>query len=177
MSRIGKQPVAIPSGVEIALGDDAIRVKGSKGEMVTPLFAGITIEQHDNMLQLSCANMADKKSKSYFGLARALLANCITGVSKGFSKSLELRGVGYRASLQGSNINLSLGFSHPVVYALPEGISAKVEQTKIVIEGVDKQKVGQVAAEIRAFRPPEPYKGKGVRYEGEHVVMKEGKKA
>ncbi|MDX8410118.1 MAG: 50S ribosomal protein L6 [Mariprofundales bacterium] len=177
MSRIGKQPVVIPSGVEITLGGDSVLVKGIKGEMVSPLFAGITIEQQDSKLQLSCADMGDKKSKSCFGLARALLANCITGVSKGFSKSLELRGVGYRAALQGSTINLSLGFSHPVVYPLPEGISAKVEQTKIVIEGVDKQKVGQVAAEIRAFRPPEPYKGKGVRYEGEHVVMKEGKKA
>ncbi|MDQ6951245.1 MAG: 50S ribosomal protein L6 [Mariprofundales bacterium] len=177
MSRIGKQPVTIPSGVEVTIASDSIQIKGSKGKMVCPLFPGITAEQEGESVQLSCANMNDKRSKSYFGLSRALLANCVTGVHKGFSKRLELRGVGYRAALQGSSLNLSLGFSHPVVYVLPEGISAKVEQTKILIEGVDKQRVGQVAAEIRAFRPPEPYKGKGVRYEGEHVAMKEGKKA
>jgi len=177
MSRIGKQPIAVPSGVEITIGNSAVEVKGSKGLMSAPLFNGITVVQEGSELRLSCSRMEDKKTKSYFGLVRALLANCITGVSKGFSKTLELRGVGYRAALQGSNINLSLGYSHPVVYPLPEGITAKVEQTKIVIEGVDKQQVGQVAAEIRAYRPPEPYKGKGVRYEGEHVAMKEGKKA
>ncbi len=177
MSRIGKQPITVPSGVEITIGRDSVKVKGSKGEMSAPLFDGITIEQEGDQLRLSCARMDDKKSKSYFGLSRALLANCITGVSKGFSKTLELRGVGYRAALQGNKINLSLGFSHPVVYELPQGVSAKVEQTKITIEGIDKQQVGQVAAEIRAFRPPEPYKGKGVRYEGEYVAMKEGKKA
>jgi len=177
MSRIGKQPIAVPSGVEITIGDDAVEVKGSKGVMSAPLFDGVTVVQEGNVLRLSCSRMNDKKTKSYFGLVRALLANCIAGVNQGFSKTLELRGVGYRAALQGGNINLSLGFSHPVVYSLPEGITAKVEQTKIVIEGVDKQQVGQVAAEIRAYRPPEPYKGKGVRYEGEHVAMKEGKKA
>ena len=177
MSRIGKQPIAVPSGVEVTIGDGVVEVKGSKGVMTAPLFDGVTVVQEGSELRLACSRMEEKKTKSYFGLVRALLANCVTGVSKGFSKTLELRGVGYRAALQGKNINLSLGFSHPVVYPLPEGISAKVEQTKIVIEGVDKQQVGQVAAEIRAFRPPEPYKGKGVRYEGEYVAMKEGKKA
>jgi len=177
MSRIGKQPIAVPSGVEITIGSSSVEVKGSRGVMSAPLFDGVTIVQEGSELRLSCSRMDDKKTNSYFGLVRALLANCVIGVSQGFSKTLELRGVGYRAALQGSNINLSLGFSHPVVYPLPEGITAKVEQTKIVIEGVDKQRVGQVAAEIRAFRPPEPYKGKGVRYQGEFVAMKEGKKA
>ncbi|MDQ6963419.1 MAG: 50S ribosomal protein L6 [Mariprofundales bacterium] len=177
MSRVGKQPVILPSGVEVTIGATAVEVKGSKGVMSAPLFDGVSVVQEGNCLSLSCSRMDDKKSKSYFGLVRALLANCVTGVSKGFSKTLELRGVGYRAALQGSNLNLSLGFSHPVIYPLPEGVTAKVEQTKIVIEGIDKQQVGQVAAEIRAFRPPEPYKGKGVRYAGEHVAMKEGKKA
>ncbi len=121
--------------------------------------------------------MGNKKLKSFFGLCRALIANNVTGVSKGFEKTLELRGVGYRAQAQGKKLNLSLGFSHPVEYELPEGVDAKVEQTKITLSGIDKQRVGQVAAEIRAFRPPEPYKGKGVRYVGEYVAMKEGKKA
>lgn len=115
--------------------------------------------------------------KSKYGLARALLANVVTGVSKGFERVLELRGVGYRAQIQGRSLNLSLGFSHPVVYAIPEGVDARVEQSRIILTGIDKQKVGQAAAEIRAFRPPEPYKGKGVRYADERVIMKEGKKA
>ncbi len=177
MSRIGKQPITVPSGVEVKLASDSVTVKGPKGEMSSPLFAGITIEQNGDSLQLTCANLDNKVLKSKFGLARALLANVITGVSKGFEKVLELRGVGYRAQAQGSSLNLALGFSHPVVYQMPEGVDVKVEQTRITLSGIDKQKVGQAAAEIRAFRPPEPYKGKGVRYIDEHVVMKEGKKA
>jgi len=177
MSRIGKQPITVPSGVEVKLASDSVTVKGPKGEMSSPLFAGITIEQDGDTLQFSCADLGNKALKSKFGLARALLANVITGVSKGFEKVLELRGVGYRAQAQGSSLNLALGFSHPVVYQMPEGVDVKVEQTRITLSGIDKQKVGQAAAEIRAFRPPEPYKGKGVRYIDEHVVMKEGKKA
>jgi len=177
MSRIGKQPVNVPSGVEVKISSDAVTVKGPKGEMVSPLFPGISIEQNGDVLQLTCANLEDKVTKSKFGLARALLANVITGVTTGFEKVLELRGVGYRAQMQGTNLNLSLGFSHPVVYAVPQGVEAKVEQSRITLSGIDKQKVGQAAAEIRAFRPPEPYKGKGVRYVDEHVNMKEGKKA
>jgi len=177
MSRIGKQPIELPSGVTATLSASSVTIKGPKGEMTSPLFAGITIEQQDNVLQLTCSNLGDKVTKSKFGLARALLANVVTGVSKGFEKVLELRGVGYRAQVQGSNLNLSLGFSHPVVYEVPQGVEAKVEQSRITLSGIDKQKVGQAAAEIRAFRPPEPYKGKGVRYVDEHVNMKEGKKA
>ncbi len=177
MSRIGKQPITLPSGVEVKLASGSVTVKGSKGEMTSPLFPGITVEQEGNVLQLSCADLGNKVLKSKFGLARALLANVVTGVSKGFEKVLDLRGVGYRAQVQGNSLNLSLGFSHPVIYQVPEGVEVKVEQSKITLSGIDKQKVGQAAAEIRAFRPPEPYKGKGVRYIDERVMMKEGKKA
>ncbi|ATX82759.1 LSU ribosomal protein L6P [Mariprofundus ferrinatatus] len=177
MSRVGKEPITIPAGVEVRLSDDTVTVKGAKGELSSPLFAGITAEQDGNTLTISCADLETKKTKSFYGLARMLIANNITGVSQGFEKKLELKGVGYRAQSQGKSLNLSLGFSHPVIYALPDGVDATVEQSIITVTGIDKQKVGQVAAEIRAFRPPEPYKGKGVRYVGEHVAMKEGKKA
>jgi len=177
MSRIGKQPVTIPTGVEVTVGSDSISVKGSKATMTSPLFADITAKVEGSLLTLACSDMGTKKTKSNFGLARSLVANNIIGVSKGFEKVLELRGVGYRAKVQGKGLDLSLGFSHPVVYAIPEGIEAKVEKSIITISGYDKQKVGQVAAEIRAYRPPEPYKGKGVRYIDEHVAMKEGKRA
>ena len=177
MSRIGKQPITVPAGVEVKLAADSVTVKGSKGEMTSPLFDGITIAQEGSELQLNCADLGNKKMKANFGLARALLANNITGVSEGFKKVLELRGVGYRAQSQGQKLNLSLGFSHPVEYDVPQGVEAQVDKNNIIISGYDKQKVGQVAAEIRAFRPPEPYKGKGVRYADEYVAMKEGKKA
>jgi len=177
MSRIGKQPITVPAGVEIRIQADCIAVKGPRGELVSPLFDGISVAREGDSLLLQCADVNNKPCTSKYGLPRALLANVVAGVSKGFERVLELRGVGYRAQLQGKNLNLSLGFSHPVVYAIPEGVEAKVEQSRIIISGPDKQKVGQTAAEIRAFRPPEPYKGKGVRYADEHVVMKEGKKA
>lgn len=177
MSRIGKQPITLPSGVTATVHADSVSVKGPKGELSAPLFPGITIAQEDSTLRLNCADMEDKESKAKFGLVRALLANVVTGVSTGFEKVLELRGVGYRAQVQGKNLNLSLGFSHPVVYAVPQGVEAKVDASRIILTGIDKQKVGQAAAEIRAFRPPEPYKGKGVRYLDERVIMKEGKKA
>ncbi len=177
MSRIGLQPISIPAGVEVRISNNEVTIKGPKGELSSPLYDGISVVQEGDQLQLACANMGNKKMKSFFGLCRALIANNVTGVSKGFEKTLELRGVGYRAQAQGRKLNLSLGFSHPVEYELPEGVDAKVEQTKITVSGIDKQRVGQVAAEIRAFRPPEPYKGKGVRYVGEYVAMKEGKKA
>ncbi|RMH60631.1 MAG: 50S ribosomal protein L6 [Zetaproteobacteria bacterium] len=177
MSRIGLQPITIPAGVEVRLEEDKVTVKGPKGELCSPIYPGISIDQEGNVLKLNCADMGNKRLKSLFGLCRALIANNVTGVSKGFEKVLELRGVGYRAQAQGRKLVLSLGFSHPVEYELPEGVDAKVEQTKITLTSCDKQRVGQVAAEIRAFRPPEPYKGKGVRYAGEYVAMKEGKKA
>ena len=177
MSRIGKQPITLPAGVEAKIAADAVTVKGSKGELTSPLFPNITVEQEGNVLSVLCSDMGSKKTKSYYGLVRALLASNVEGVSKGFEKKLELRGVGYRAQTQGRKLNLSLGFSHPVEYELPEDVDAVVDKGFITISGIDKQRVGQVAAEIRAFRPPEPYKGKGVRYVDEHVAMKEGKKA
>jgi len=177
MSRIGKQPITVPGGVEIRIQGHSVTVKGPRGELVSPLFEGIVAAQEGDSLSLQCSDLSNKAMKSKYGLARALLANVITGVSKGFERVLELRGVGYRAQVQGKSLNLSLGFSHPVVYAIPEGVEAKVEQNRITVSGIDKQKVGQTAAEIRAFRPPEPYKGKGVRYMDERVKMKEGKKA
>ncbi|MDQ6989801.1 MAG: 50S ribosomal protein L6 [Mariprofundaceae bacterium] len=177
MSRIGKQPVSIPAGVEVTVKADSISVKGANATMESPLFANISAKVEGNRLTLECSDLGTKKTKANFGLARSLVANNVIGVSKGFSKDLELRGVGYRAKVQGKNLDLSLGFSHPVIYALPDGIEAKVEKSIITISGVDKQRVGQVAAEIRAYRPPEPYKGKGVRYVGEHVATKEGKRA
>ena len=177
MSRIGKKTIQVPSGVEIKIGTDAIVVKGPKGELSSPLFDGVTVNQEGATLTLSCADLENKKLKALYGLTTASLANNVKGVSQGFERELELRGVGYRAQAQGNALNLSLGFSHPVVYQLPTGISAKVDQSKIIISGSDKQKVGQVAAEIRAIRPPEPYKGKGVRFANEYVAMKEGKKA
>jgi len=177
MSRIGKQPVQLPKGVEAKVDGDRISVKGSKGVLTSPLFNGITAAVEGSQVVLCCSDLSDRKQKANFGMARALLASNVTGVSKGFEKVLELRGVGYRAQMQGRSINLSLGYSHPVVYELPDGVDAKVEQSKITISGIDKQKVGQVASEVRAYRSPEPYKGKGVRYVDENVIMKEGKKA
>ena len=177
MSRVGKQPISIPAGVEVTIGADSISVKGTKATLASPLFDGITAKVEDNAIQLECADMNNKKMKGNFGLARALAANNVIGVSEGFKKTLELRGVGYRAKVAGNTLELSLGFSHPVIYQLPEGIAAEVDKSNIIVSGTDKQKVGQVAAEVRAFRPPEPYKGKGVRYIDERVVMKEGKRA
>jgi large subunit ribosomal protein L6 len=177
MSRIGKEAITVPAGVEVSITADSVTVKSGKGELTSPLFEGISVAQDGDQLKVSCSDLGTKKTKSFYGLVRALLANNIEGVSKGFEKALELRGVGYRAQIQGNILNLSLGFSHPVEYALPDGVKARVEKSNIFVSGIDKQKVGQAAAEIRAFRPPEPYKGKGVRYAGEHVVMKEGKKA
>jgi len=177
MSRVGKQPVVVPSGVEVSVTADAITVKGAKGTLSSPLFEGLSAVHEGNEIKITCVDTSNKKLNGNFGLARALLANNVAGVSKGFEKTLELRGVGYRAKVQGQKLDLSLGFSHPVVYEVPVGVEAVVNNSQIVIRGMDKQKVGQVAAEIRAYRPPEPYKGKGVRYLGEHIAMKEGKKA
>jgi len=177
MSRIGNKIIEVPSGVEVRIAADSVTVKGKNGEMSSPLFDGVTVAQEGSNLQVACADLGNKKMKSNFGMVRALIANNIKGVSTGFEKVLELRGVGYRAQAAGKKLNLSLGFSHPIEYDLPAGIEAKVEQNKITVTGADKQRVGQVAAEIRAFRPPEPYKGKGVRYVDEYVAMKEGKKA
>lgn len=176
MSRIAKNPVSIPSGVEVKFTPTDVVVKGPKGEMTQALCAGVTIALDNNELTFVAVNES-KHAQAMSGTLRALLHNMVTGVSQGFEKKLQLIGVGYRAKAEGQNLNLSLGFSHPLVYAMPEGITAETPtQTEIVIKGADKQQVGQVAAKIRAYRPPEPYKGKGVRYAGEVVVMKETKK-
>jgi len=176
MSRVGKAPVDIPSGVEVTLSDGEIRVKGPKGTLQQSLHGAVEVVREES--QLSVRPVAGQPAaKAMYGTMRALLGNMMIGVSSGFEKKLNLVGVGYRAQAQGNVLNLTLGFSHPVAHKLPEGITVETpSQTEIVVKGIDKQKVGQVAAEIRAYRPPEPYKGKGVRYSDEHVVRKEAKK-
>jgi large subunit ribosomal protein L6 len=171
-------PVNLPQGVNATIAADAVTVKGAKGALTLKLDRGVTVAQRDQTLQVTVADgKATNERIAAAGATRANLANMVTGVTRGFERKLELVGVGYRAALQGKNLNLTLGFSHPVSYPVPEGISIETpSQTEILIKGVDRQKVGQVAAEIRGYRPPEPYKGKGVRYSGEKIVMKEGKK-
>ena len=174
MSRIANAPVELPSGVEVKLNGQDVSVKGSKGELTAVIHADVELKQEDGTLQVAARN---ERSRAMAGTMRAVVANMVTGVSDGFERRLELQGVGYRAQAQGKKLNLQLGFSHPVEYELPEGIAAETpSQTEIVITGIDKQLVGQVCAEIRGFRPPEPYKGKGVRYQGEYVRRKEAKK-
>ena len=176
MSRIAKEPVELPKGVEFQQSGNVVTIKGSKGALSLELNNEVQLGQEEGVLQVS-PRSGSKFSIAMSGTTRALLANMITGVNDGFERKLELVGVGYRAQAQGKNLNLTLGFSHPVVYAVPEGISIETpSQTEVVIKGTDKQLVGQVAAEIRRFRPPEPYKGKGVRYADERVVLKEAKK-
>ena len=176
MSRVAKAPVAIPAGVEVKLAADKISVKGKQGQLELDVHSAVEIKQEENVLTFA-PKAADKQSNALAGTFRALVNNMVTGVSVGFEKKLVLQGVGYRAKASGNTLNLSLGFSHPVDYELPEGVKAETpSQTEVVIKGIDKQKVGQVAAEIRGYRPPEPYKGKGVRYADENVRRKEAKK-
>ena len=176
MSRIAKAPVTIPSGVDIKISGQSVTAKGVKGSLNLEINSTVEVAQADG--QLVVKPLVDgPKGWSQAGTARSLLNNLVIGVTDGFSKKLQLNGVGYRAKADGNKVNLTLGFSHPIEYTLPEGISAETpSQTEIVISGSDKQRVGQVAAEIRAFRPPEPYKGKGVRYADEYVRRKEAKK-
>ena len=178
MSRIAKMPVDLPKGVNATLAADAVTIKGAKGALTMRLARGITVAQNEQQLVVVVTAAKDASTRiATAGATRANLANMVAGVTRGFERKLELVGVGYRAAVQGKNLNLTLGFSHPVSYPVPEGISIETpSQTEIIIKGVDRQKVGQVAAEIRGYRPPEPYKGKGVRYAGERIVMKEGKK-
>ena len=178
MSRIAKLPVNLPQGVNATIAAGAVTVKGAKGALTLPLAEGLTVAQKDQTLVVVGAERKPTHERvAAAGATRANLANMVTGVTKGFERKLELVGVGYRAALQGKNLNLTLGFSHPVQFPVPDGISIETpSQTEIVVKGVDRQKVGQVAAVIRGYRPPEPYKGKGVRYAGEKIVMKEGKK-
>ena len=176
MSRIGKKPVVVPQGVEVNLSGQNVAAKGPKGELAVTLSEFVTVAQGDEGVTLAPIDKT-QNARSFWGLSRSLVENIIVGVSEGFTRKLELQGVGYRAQMQGSTLKLSLGFSHDIDFPVPEGIKVDCpSQTEIVISGIDKQKVGQVASEIRGYRPPEPYKGKGVRYEGEYVFRKEGKK-
>ena len=176
MSRVGKMPLPLPTGVDVSVTAEQISVKGSLGTLVRPVNALVTIKNDDGKLMFAPANDS-VEADAMSGTMRALVANMVNGVSKGFEKKLSLVGVGYRAAAVGSKLNLQIGFSHPVAKDMPEGVTvACPTQTEIVIKGSDRQVVGQIAAEVRAIRPPEPYKGKGIRYVGEKVVIKETKK-
>jgi large subunit ribosomal protein L6 len=173
MSRVAKQPVELPQGVSVTITPQLVTLKGAKGTLSVPLSGGVKVVQAEKNLEVQY----DESNRMQAGATRAHLANSVTGVSKGYERKLELVGVGYRAAVQGKALNLTLGFSHPVVVDMPEGITIESpSQTEIIIKGTDKQRVGQIAAEIRNLRPPEPYKGKGVRYAGEQISLKEGKK-
>jgi len=174
MSRIGKQPIAIPSGVEVKVTDTAIEVKGPKGTITTPIHESVQCKVEGSEIVLTRVDDS-KIARSQHGLRRALLANCVDGVFKGWSKTLEFNGVGYRVAVKGDKLEMSIGFSHPVVFDLPKGISAAAEGTKLTLSGVDKAQVGEVAASIRRLRKPEPYKGKGIKYENEQIRRKAGK--
>ncbi|MCC7257557.1 MAG: 50S ribosomal protein L6 [Gammaproteobacteria bacterium] len=176
MSRVGKKPVELPKGVEVTASGAALKVKGPKGELSLAVNPQVEVSVADGKVQVATRSTA-RTARVVSGTTRALIANMVTGVTKGFERKLELVGVGYRAQAQGRKLNLTLGFSHPVAYPVPEGITVETpSQTEIIIKGTDRQKVGQVAAEIRRYRAPEPYKGKGVRFAGEQVVLKEAKK-
>lgn len=174
MSRIGKLPIAIPDGVTITVNDDFITVKGPKGELNQHMMPGIGVEMKDGNVVVSRVD-DEREHRSKHGLMRTLISNMIVGVTKGFEKKLEITGVGFRVSLAGTALKMHLGFSHEITYQLPEGIQAKVEQLTVTISGIDKQLVGQVAAEIRTLKKPEPYKGKGITYAGERILRKSGK--
>jgi len=175
MSRVAKMPITLPKGVECSVTANGVTVKGPKGSLSLPKMEGVGVKVEGSEVKLSAANDGDRKLA---GTARALLNNMVKGVSEGYLRKLELVGVGYRAAMAGKDVNLTLGFSHPLVFKAPEGITLSTPtQTEILIAGADKQLVGEVAAKIRGFRPPEPYKGKGVRYSGEKITLKEAKKA
>jgi large subunit ribosomal protein L6 len=176
MSRIGKHPVEVPNGVEVAVDGRRVRAKGKLGELSYESTRDVTVALEDHKIVVRPVD-ASQRARAMWGTARARIQAMVTGVSKGFTRELEINGVGYRAAVQGQTLSLQLGYSHDVNYPIPEGITIKCEKpTSIAISGADKQRVGQVAAEIRAFRPPEPYKGKGVKYADEHILRKEGKK-
>ena len=174
MSRIGKKPIVIPAGVKVALNGRAVKVEGPKGRLERELHDQVDVNIEADQIQVAPKNL--QSGGALQGLTRTLVANMVEGVTKGFSKSLEINGVGYRAELKGTVLNLALGYSHPVEYPLPAGVTAEVEkQTKITLTGIDKELVGATAAKIRSFRPPEPYKGKGIKYADERIVRKAGK--
>jgi large subunit ribosomal protein L6 len=176
MSRIGKKPVPIPSGVTADVEGQTVKMKGPKGALALVLPDDVVVKMDKSSIKVD-PRTETKRARSMWGTSRTLVANLVAGVTKGFEDKLDITGVGYRASVQGKNLHIALGYSHDVIYPIPEGIAiATPKPTEILISGIDKQKVGQVAAEIRGFRPPEPYKGKGVRYSGEYIFRKEGKK-
>jgi len=175
MSRIAKAPVDLPQGVTATIAASAVTIKGAKGSLSLPLVSGVSVVEKEKKLEITFTDPGLARTRA--GSTRAHLANMVRGVTKGYEKKLELVGVGFRAQVQGKSLNLTLGFSHPVAVPIPEGISIETpSQTEIIVKGIDRQKVGQIAAEIRDIRPPEPYKGKGVRYSGEQITLKEGKK-
>lgn len=174
MSRIGKLPIDLPSGVTITIDPAEITVAGPKGTLKQFTMPGVSVKQEENQLVVTREN-DEPKNRAKHGLMRSLLNNKVQGVSQGFSKKLEINGVGFRVALQGADLKFNLGFSHDVIYHLPQGITATVEQNTVTISGIDKQQVGQAAAEVRALKKPEPYKGKGIKYEGERIIRKSGK--
>jgi large subunit ribosomal protein L6 len=176
MSRVGKKPVPIPAGVTADVEGQTVNVKGPKGTMKLVLHGDVAVKVEGSAIKVE-PRTESQRARAMWGTYRALLANLVTGVTKGFEQRLEITGVGYRAQLQGKNLQIALGYSHDIIYPIPEGITIAVPKpTEVVVTGIDRQKVGQVSAEIRAFRPPEPYKGKGVKYAGEYIFRKEGKK-
>jgi large subunit ribosomal protein L6 len=174
MSRVGKLPVTLPSGVTITVDTSEITVAGPKGTLKQFTMPGVTVKQEENQIIVTREN-DEPKNRAKHGLMRALLNNMVNGVSQGFSKKLEINGVGYRVNMQGSDLKFNLGFSHDVIFKLPQGVTATTEQNTITVSGIDKQQVGQVAAEIRALKKPEPYKGKGIKYADERIIRKSGK--
>jgi large subunit ribosomal protein L6 len=176
MSRVGRKEIPIPQGVTVELSDRSVKVKGPKGELVYRLLPGIDLEQEKSVVRVT-QQSTDKNASAFWGLSRALINNMIVGVSRGYQRALELRGTGYRAEVSGATLKLHLGYSHPIEYALPKGIATKIDGQKIMFESPDKQLLGQVAAVVRSFRPPEPYNGTGVRYLNEQVRTKAGKTA
>jgi large subunit ribosomal protein L6 len=174
MSRIGKNPIDIPAGVEVSVGASEIQVKGPKGTLATPVDPAVAYKIEDGKVYVSRVDDS-RQARGQHGLRRTLLANCVDGVTKGFTKTLEVIGVGYKVSVQGKKVVLAVGYSHPVEFDLPAGLEAKVEGAKLTIEGIDKQLVGEIAAQIRRVRPPEPYKGKGIKYLDEIIRRKAGK--
>ncbi|MBE9516727.1 MAG: 50S ribosomal protein L6 [Proteobacteria bacterium] len=176
MSRVAKSPIEIPGGVDVKVSGAMVNIKGPKGQLDHKIHELVTMSHDENVLTFAATDDS-QQADALSGTTRAVISNMVTGVSKGFEKKLTIIGVGYRAAVQGKKLNLTLGFSHPVNYEIPEGITVECpSQTEVTIKGASKQQVGQVAAEIRAYRPPEPYKGKGVRYTDEHVIRKEAKK-
>ena len=176
MSRVGRQPISIPSGVQISINGKEVSVQGSKGQLSWNIPEPITVKQEQNSLLIERPD-DERSTRALHGTSRALIANMVKGVSEGFERKLEINGVGYRAAAQGTTLNLDLGYSHPIKYELPKGITAEVEKNvQITLRGVDKQLLGEVAAKVRSFRPPEPYKGKGIKYVEEHIRRKVGKK-